>query len=216
MFAGLDGWVTGIRELLDVDTSEYPDAKIQSFLYQGEVQLNRKIRTRYSEIRAYTEIANDENGQVILPSNFQEMRSIFVDGTDFQVELVSPDEFHHARRNYNEAETYPQFAMIVGNTMHFHPMGLGQTVIIVYYSRVPHLIEYVDSAVEDQTTVFTEYYPDALLYASALAAAPYMLDDVRLPMWREELARILDEIDDTKAKDHYGSAPLKRRMRVHG
>jgi hypothetical protein len=217
MFTGYQGWIDGIRELLDVDSVDYPDSLINTFLTQGELRLNRLLRTRRMERHIYSTIDTDAGGRVLLPSDFMEVRSIHLEGADDTVDLMSPDEFYDQIKYYGSDSTgNPVACMIVANYMHFYPFGSGQTVSLIYYARVPHLSTLTGEAAEDQITDFTEYYPDALLFASALSAAPHMVDDIRLPIWENQLAKIISEVNKEKQNEHYGATPQKRRLRVMG
>ena len=62
------------------------------------------------------------------------------------------------------------------------------TFEVLYYERVQPL----DSA--NQTTWFTQYAPQALLYGSLLQAMPFLKNDERIPMWQAQYQQIIDTL----------------------
>lgn len=59
---------------------------------------------------------------------------------------------------------------------------------VLYYERVQPL----DSS--NQTNWFTEYAPQALLYGSLLQAMPFLKNDDRIPMWRNEYDIVMSSL----------------------
>jgi hypothetical protein len=66
------------------------------------------------------------------------------------------------------------------------------TFEILYYERVQPL----DST--NQTTWFTIYAPQALLYGSLLQSMPFLKNDERLPLWQAQYQQIVSTL---KAED---------------
>jgi hypothetical protein len=215
MFVNYQAWIDGIRATLDVDKDEYSDALIGQFLHMGEDTLNRVVRTRLTEAIDTLVIAEDSGGIASLPTDYQELRSAHVKSTGEYIQPVAPSEFYDALASLGGVDSAVhsniKYCMIIGTKIHFMPYGLGQTVEIVYYKKIPHL-----AAGSQETSDFTTHYSDALLYAACLSAAPYMIDDVRLPMWKQELDRIISDVNKVEQNEHYGNAPVKRRLQVFG
>ena len=211
LYANYNAWIAGIRELLDVDSTEYPDTKIGEFLHNGELTLNRNIRSRHMEDYASTTIPSDTQGHISLPSDYLQSRGVYHHTSGIAIESASPDDFFKRVAMGGTDDTYPEMYMVVGDEMHFMPYGLSNEITLIYYKKIPHL-----TATTVESNAFTEHYPDALLYASALAAGPYMIDDIRIPIWREELKRILVDVNKEQQSEQYGSSPVKRRLRVFG
>lgn len=59
---------------------------------------------------------------------------------------------------------------------------------VLYYERVQPL----DSS--NQTNWFTQYAPQALLYGSLLQAMPFLKNDERIPMWRNEYDIVMNSL----------------------
>ncbi len=209
LYANQQAWIDGIREWLDVDIIEYTDVRLGQFLYLGEETLNRRIRNRHTELFTTAVIGATDAGAVTFPSDFQEMRSVHLEVTGDAIDAVSPAEFFKLRVKGNPDTDTPLVYMLVANVGYFFPYGSGSSLSIIYYRKIPHL---VSGSVE--TSVFTDEFSDALLFASLLSAAPYMIDDVRMSMWGTKLDSILAEINALKHVEHLGNAPLRRRINL--
>lgn len=208
LFANYDDWMDGIRDLLDVDESEYSDTRIGRFLYQGELTLDRRIRTRRTEEFVGTTIQEDVGGRISLPSDWNAPLFNYDDASGDDIEIVTRDEFFKQRaRGGISVDGQPEIWTIIGSMGHFYPMGSGRDISLGYYKQVTHLEDGVT-----ETNEFTVNYPDALLYAAALASAPFMIDDARLGTWKSELDRIIGEINATKQDEIFGSQPIRRRI----
>jgi len=69
---------------------------------------------------------------------------------------------------------------------------------VLYYERLQPL----DSS--NQTNWFTQYAPQALLYGSLLQAMPFLKNDERIPMWRDQYSQIVATLkneDDLRIGD---------------
>jgi hypothetical protein len=209
LYANQQAWIDGIREWLDVDIAEYTDARLGEFLYLGEETLNRRVRNRHTELFTTAVIGATDAGAVTFPSDFQEMRSVHLEVTGDAIDTVSPAEFFKLKVQGDTQNDTPIVYMMVGRVGYFYPYGAGSSLSIIYYRKIPHL---VSGSVE--TNIFTDEFSDALLYAALSAAAPYMIDDVRINMWRSELDRVIGEVNALKHVEHMGNAPLRRRINL--
>ena len=63
---------------------------------------------------------------------------------------------------------------------------LGYAYEVLYYERLQPL----DSA--NQSSWFTQYAPQALLYGTLLQAMPFLKNDERMPMWQANYDRIIE------------------------
>jgi hypothetical protein len=79
-------------------------------------------------------------------------------------------------------------------------------VDIHYYEKVPVL------GPDLNTNTFSISHPDLLLYAATLEAAPYMVEDERIPVWEAKYATGVLTANSAVSKIKMGSTPLLRKI----
>ena len=179
-------------------------SQIQTFIQLAESDLNTRLRTRDMVIRAE---ATSDNEYVQLPADWLEAINLqIVDGKS-PLRYVSMDEADIvvARQEF----TNTTFYSIMDNAIELVPAPSDDVDIeMVYYGKIPSLSD------EEPTNWLLTKAPDVYLYGALSHAAPFIMDDQRMPMFAQlYLARTEALNDESKISTHSGS-PLVARTRA--
>lgn len=165
---------------------------IPSFVMLAESRIYRKLRVRGMEASLEVTV---QNGAAPLPDRYVELKHIRVDGQR-PLERKSP-EWIYAQYPSGAAAGTPQYVARDGNTLIFGPAPADGLVLKgMYYARPLPLAE------DAPTNWFTENAIDLLMFAALCEAAPYMVNDARIPVWEAKFAALLDDLqqeDDSEA-----------------
>jgi hypothetical protein len=209
MFTGYAGWIVGVRDWLSV--AEFTDAQIETFLALGQARLNRDLLAyRMEKIVAVLTIA----GQSYLTldtavPDFNKVRLVRYPGAGALQVLAMNELAIEYSKDPNSGT--PKFYAIEANQLIFQPIpATTATFHLHYYQKVTPISGTLD------TNLFTEYYSDAMLYASCLEAAPYMAEDERIPVWESRYAAAVTAYNIEGKKIKMGSTPLTRTLNVYG
>ena len=113
---------------------------------------------------------------VALPSDFINARTVVCPAVDEVLDYKAPDQF--AKIFISGATGYPTAYTIVGSNLYLSPVpDSAYTLRMVYQQKVP--------AIASGTNWLMTNFPAVYLYASLCAAAPYLKDDNRLPVWEQ-------------------------------
>jgi len=181
-------------------TSVIPD-----FILFAEIRLARELRTRQMlEIATTTTTAGDAT--IALPSDFLEIRDIFVQGNPrMPVTYLSPSAFTRDARA--DESGLPVFYTILESEILFAPKpDTAYTIEVLYYGK-PVVLSNANTS-----NVFLVNYPDALLYGSLLEAEPYLINDVRSQTWGGLFDRAIKNIQDSDQNSEYSGVPLQMRI----
>jgi hypothetical protein len=139
---------------------------------------------------------------VALPSDFLELRDIYLDGTPrIAVSYLSPSSFTRDARATDGGR--PVFYTVLGQEFEFAPIpDSNYTVELLYYFKPVAMSNSVAS------NEFLANYPDALLYASLGEAEPYLMNDARINTWAAMYDRSIARINTSDENSEYAGAPL--------
>lgn len=140
---------------------------IPRFVRMAELKLDRELRLRDQE--ASDDLTTDADGEVALPSDFLEVRSIYVTGSPpIIIPALSED---NSIREYTAG---PAVGFIInGDTLRIRPAAVA-TVRLNYFSSIPAL-----ETSTDQVNWLLTKYPDIYLYSTIFEAAVYTGDTDR-------------------------------------
>lgn len=208
------GWIAYIRDWIGAD--EYSEAQVASFLDLAQVRLNREMYSYGMEAKATITIvdANPINLLVAVP-DFKKVRLVSVQGWGpANVEAI------------DKIQALLQQAVAVGSTdihackycidaglLYLYPVISTGIIDFFYYKDIPELIGGTSPV---NSNVFSVQYPDALLYATLLAAAPYMKENEDVDVWSNNYLAALSTANDESNKIKRGSTPLLREVRSYG
>lgn len=169
------------------------------FITIAESRIAREIRSQIQEQRT-TAALSTSSAYINLPSDFIEMRSLWLSSTTPKVKLeyLAPEAFFERYPDSDSDSDEPTAYTIIGDEIRFGPApDSAYTVELWYFKRLTAL----SSAVN---TLFTNN-PDLYLYASLCAAEPFMKNDKRIQVWEALYKQIRDEVNALEKSKRYGS-----------
>lgn len=126
---------------------------------------------------------------VALPTDFINARTITVTGTSPNVPLEyrTPDQYEK-EYPYDQTGT-PRVYTIIGSSLYLAPTpDAGYSLRTVYQQKVP--------ALSSGSNWLMTQFPAVYLYATLLAAAPYIKNDARIPTWAQLYQKAIDGVNN--------------------
>lgn len=179
--------------------------RIKEFIELTEAALNKEIIHRRMETRTTVATIAD-NSYAAQPSDFVEAISLVVQGsTRVVLQLATAEALE---TEYASASTSkPEKFTLSGTDFHFGPKpDAVYTIDLKYYAKIPSLS---DAAT---TNWLITNHPDVYLYGSLLQAAPYMVDDERIPVWGTLLERALQALKQESTRAEWKGGPTTIRV----
>ena len=176
-------------------------AVIPDFIELAQERISRELRVQEMlKVATAPTVAGDKN--IAFPADFLELREIHIQGTPVNtLEFQTPDKFF--RNGVTHTSGVPEYFTMLGAEFQFGPMPDGtQTVQILYYAK-PDFISTLTAS-----NLYLAYFPDALLYATLAEAAPYLMNDERLPVWSSLYDRAIANIRENDKGATFSSARL--------
>ena len=180
-------------------------AQIPDFIRFAEIRLARDLRAR-SMLKSATAPTVAEDARVALPTDFLEIRDLFVQGNPrMPVTYLSPSAFTRDARA--DESGLPFFYTILAQEFQFAPIpDTAYTLEILYYAQPTFLSSTTPS------NVFLANYPDALLYGALIEAEPYLINDARSNTWATLYDRAIKNISDADQGGEYSGIPLQMKI----
>lgn len=177
-------------------TSQIPD-----FITLAELRLNRDLRIRQM-LKTATATMTAGDSTVGLPSDFLEMRDIFVEATPrISVSYISPSAFTRNARATDSGR--PVFYTMRGAEFEFAPVpDTDYTLQMIYYAKQTSLSD------SNPSNAFMANCPDALLYGALGEAEPYLMNDARIPVWAQFYQNAIERLNDSDQESEYAGVPL--------
>ena len=177
-------------------TSQIPD-----FITLAEIRLNRDLRIRQM-LKTATATMTGGDPTVGLPSDFLEMRDIFVEATPrISVSYMAPAAFTRDARATDSGR--PVFYTMRGAEFEFAPIpDTNYTLQMIYFAKQPALSD------SNPSNAFMANCPDALLYAALGEAEPYLMNDARTAIWAQFYQNAIDRLNDSNKESEYAGVPL--------
>ena len=177
---------------------------IPTFISLAEADMNRKLRHWRMERRSNAIL---DTQYTALPTDFIEAVRIMLTAPSVQrLELITNSELMDKRATSETAGTPTHYALVDGSLEAYPTPDQNYTMEMVYYGRINTL------SVSVPTNWVLTYSPDAYLYGSLAAAAPYLGEDQRAAIWASLYKNAIDGInmEDDKAK----ASGAGHRMRI--
>lgn len=180
-------------------------SQIPTFISFAEIRLSRELRIRQM-LKTSTATMTGGDSTVGLPSDFLEMRDLFVDGNPrIAVSYVTPSNFTRDTRATESGK--PVFYTMRGQEFEFAPVpDTNYTLQMLYYAK--------PTALSDSNTsnVFLANCPDALLYASLLEAEPYLMNDARTEVWTNLYRAATNNLNNSDEQAEYAGVPISMKI----
>jgi len=172
---------------------------IPDFIALAESRVAKVLRTADCE-NLTTLSTTGGTATVDLPADYLEARGVTLVGGGGLVYLT-PAAL---------VETYPDGASgrpvhytIIGRQLHFGPApDAAYSIKLTYYAKAPALAD------DAPTNWLLSFYPELLLYAALIDAAPFLGDDQRIPVWGGLFDDALGRVQSADERARWGGGPL--------
>lgn len=172
------------------------------FVAMAEVKLNKSLRLR--DMDTVVTLTPDTNGEVPLPADITEIRSVVTVSTP--PIILRAMGLDNANREY--VNTLPAGYVVQGNVLRIEPAG--QTPIkISYYAAIPAL-----ETATNQTNWLLSGYPEIYLYATAVEACIYTGDGERAALAAKLLSDAVNAAERSNTILRMGQSRLRFNRRV--
>lgn len=185
-----------IADYLDDDLTD----QIKDFIRLAEARHRREIRIREMVKR---EALTVNARYVDYPTGFLEARNLRLLTNPMTV--LSEVSVHEMNRRRQETTGKPTFVTFHEQIEFDSAPDQTYNGEIIFYKAVDRLSDSV------ATNDILDIAPDAYLYASLLASAPFLLNDERVQLWGQLYAQARDSLNET-AKASRRTGPLVSRV----
>ena len=182
-------------------------SQIQTFIQFCEADLNTRLRSREMIVNA---TATSDGQFVALPPDWLEAINMMIVGGQSPLRYITPDEAD----TIIKAQTFTStrfYSMTTGVIELVPPAVDDITIDMVYYGKIPALSD------ANTTNWLLTKAPDVYLYGALTHAAPFLMDDQRMPVFSQiYLARVQSLQDESQKALHSGSPLISRPRGVYG
>ncbi len=195
-----DGLVSAIQYTLKDTTLAAHAAR---FIFLAEAEFNRVLSNPECEDQLVTTTA----AMVTIPPDFKSIRSVYLDNDPrAALDYVTPQVL---RQKWNAQTTgQPQVYSLIGNNIVFGPAPDDTYDLIVDYNRVLTAL-----SAANQTNWLSEKHADLYLYAALVHAEFFGWNDERIPMLRQYVDNVIDQINGVGNRRRIGPG-LRMRSSV--
>ena len=181
-------------------------SQIETFIQFAEADLNTRLRCREQIVRAE---ATSSAEFVQLPADWLEAINLHIVGGQQPLRYVTLDEADII--NKEQIYTAPHFYSLMNGAIEIIPEPADDIDIeMIYYAKITAL-----SNVNTTNWLLTKA-PDVYLYGALTHAAPFLMDDQRIPVFAQiYLARVQALQDESQKSLHSGSPLIARTRRVY-
>lgn len=176
------------------------EASVPDFIALGEARLNRRLRLGAMEASNTITLTDGEGA---LPADYLELRRFTRDTSPDKV--LEPLSLAGATDLAFTSGGQALYYSIQGSSVSVYPSMTGD-IPIDYYAKIPALSD------ASPTNWLLTSHPDLYLYAALIEAAPFMMEDARLPTWTALLEKALQDVEAQDRRSRYSTA----RTRVRG
>lgn len=182
------------------------EAVIPDFIMLAEHRVNGDLDARFQDKKAsLSSVAGQE--YVDIPADLINIRHLSVVTNPIQtLTYRSPDQFEIT---FPSSPTgTPQIYTVIGTKIYLSPVpDYAYELDVVYKSKLETLSD------SNPTNKLIELYPHVYLFASLCESAPYIRDDVRLPVWE---TKYKESVDTVNAQDWYSGSTMIVKTDIGG
>jgi hypothetical protein len=180
-------------------------SQIPGWIQLGENRIYRDLRVRQMETAWSDTIAA---GVVAVPSGYREMKYAYVSGSPGTKMARKDAEWIYANYPTRSASGTPKYFAREANSLIFGPYpDSAYTVNGCYYKQLP--------ALSDSNTsnwLITDV-PDLILFAALCEAAPWTVNDDRVPLWERKYEQIRSRVQTNDEQEEFSGSPLAATVR---
>ena len=181
-------------------------SQIQNFIQFAEADLNTRLRCREQIVRSE---ATSSAEFVQLPADWLEAINLHIVGGQQPLRYITLDEADIV--NKEQIYTGPHYYSLMNGAIEIVPEPAEDIDIeMIYYAKIP--------ALSDQATTnwLLTKAPDVYLYGALTHAAPFLMDDQRIPVFGQiYLARVQALQEESQKSLHSGSPLIARTRRSY-
>lgn len=186
-------------------------ARIPDFIRLCEAKLNRDLRSNKMEKRAtaLVNLASDEPEFISLPSDFQIMRRVRLNGVTGKprLDVMTGGQADEYRASIGNVTGRPRYFTIFGDEIELLPTpDQAYTLEMVYRATIPALSN------TNTTNWLLTFAPDIYLYGALVETAPYIKEDERLATWSAGYKYVLDGLNQLAQDQVYNAGPMTARI----
>lgn len=169
------------------------------FVQMCEARINRELRHWQMETNTtYTADARYED----LPTGWLETIRLDVSGGD-RLTLLSHGEMAALRASNDDTAGEPSYYAFVAGQIELYPTpGSAYTINHAYFAEIPDLAT-------NTTNWLLTAAPDVYLYGSLIHAAPYLVEDQRLPVWEAMYMQAMTALQAASKQARHSGTSLK-------
>ena len=188
---------TAVADFLGRSDMSAVGGPIDTMISLAEDKIYRELRLRFMESSTSVAIAS---GVVAIPSDFLEMRSASITNSGYQSTLeAKPNEWIYSNYPLRSSDGLPQFISQEGDSFIFGPYpDSGYTVNVAYYAKPTRL------STSNETNWLTSNGADLLFYETLLQSTAYLGADERVPYWKAERDRSMQELKRQQRQERFG------------
>jgi len=177
-YADLQTAVTNWLHRADL-TSIIPD-----LILLGEIRIFREVRCKPMESALSVTISS---GVATVPSDYLELKNAYISGSTVSPLRRGTSDYIYTRYPTRSSDAKPRYIAREGSNFIFGPYpDSGYTVAGIYYAS--------PTSIQSSANALFVAYPDLYLFAALCEAAPYLLEDPRVPLWEQKYASIKESI----------------------
>lgn len=198
-----------------LNRTDMTDAITTDLISLAEARLKRDKRLRQLVVATINPAADD----YALPDRFAELTSLYYNdsgnGRYGPLRIVDPDQIGEMRAYYGN--TGPPVAAAVvavegANVLRFAPVpSSAVTMKLEYVAR----LDPIDDTTNTSNSIL-ENHPDIYLYACLVEAAPFLMEDERVPLWEAKLQNALNEYHRDVQRREFGGHLVARPSQTIG
>lgn len=180
-------------------------SQIPNFISFAELRLSRDLRIRQM-LKTATATMTAGDSTVGLPSDFLQMRDLFINGTPrIAISYLTPSNFTRDSRASESGK--PVFYTMRGAEFEFAPVpDFAYTLQMLYYAKPDALSD------SNPSNTFLANCPDALLYGALVEAEPYLMNDARTELWTNLYRAAINNLNTSDDEAEYSGVPIAMKF----
>jgi len=181
-------------------------SRIPEFIRIAESQIGKDVRIRQMEKRVSASISTEYYD---VPTDLIKIRNVQLTLSDrvIPLEYLTPEQMDHFLSSDNIGEPY--YYTIIGEEFQFKLIpDQTYTIEIAYFARFPYFTG------DNDTNWLLTNFPEIYLYATLVAAEPYVDNDKEVQKWMALYASSVKAANKQDQEARFSGATLRRRSKT--